>query len=380
MQSTFHPTALPGETAGKGANINWAAKGMLKKYELSLVRNHVLVTVIDSMSGLLTQAQLIVSGDVHLLNQHFQILNERYPSTMRDDPYVLYVPPVVFDRNAHRVPSLVRMADMIWGGAGLSCFRSAQLPNGVAFPTAVYTLSLPLLRFVNGWDTGPDAIGEDMHMMLKCYFATNGKLRIESLPSPASLCNVSTSRAGIRGWIQNVSARYTQSLRHMWGSLDVGYAISQWLKMRPRSDARYRRNSADSTAGRFTWRTMLLFFRLFEAHFLPAHFFLIMLASTIYQSLPVKREWFTQMTMASTGCIGAILCSCMTAYFALVYERYHQICVTIRKHEMTKNGLQHEIMSTHRRRLSRWLLLNYIMFPVAGMLYGTMPLLQATMA
>lgn len=79
--------------------------------------------------------------------------------------------PIVLDRNAHLVPLLVRVADLMWCGAGLSCFQKNPGRSGIAIPIAVYTVTLPLVHLAQGWDTGPGAIGEDMHMMLKCYFA-----------------------------------------------------------------------------------------------------------------------------------------------------------------------------------------------------------------
>ena len=143
----------------------------------------------------------------------------------------MYMPPIIFDRNAHLVPIMVRVADLMWCGAGLSCFQSKPGRNGVAFPTAVYTIPLPLMLLVEGWDTDAGAIGEDMHMMLKCYFATNGRIAFESVPSPASQGNISSSQLGIRGWVDSHRARYTQGLRHMWGCLDFSYAFESWSKL-----------------------------------------------------------------------------------------------------------------------------------------------------
>lgn len=36
----------------------------------------------------------------------------------------------------------------------------------VKFPCSVYTVSMQLARRVNFWDAGPEAIGEDMHMVV----------------------------------------------------------------------------------------------------------------------------------------------------------------------------------------------------------------------
>jgi hypothetical protein len=65
--------------------------------------------------------------------------------------------PIVFDRNSHDTNVLVRIADIMWGSAGLS----NNLPWAtVHIPTSVYSLPLILAEEVGGWDGDPTAIGE----------------------------------------------------------------------------------------------------------------------------------------------------------------------------------------------------------------------------
>jgi hypothetical protein len=45
---TLHPSDIPGEAAGKGSNIGWAARKMSEKYSAT-IRNNVIVTGIDGM-------------------------------------------------------------------------------------------------------------------------------------------------------------------------------------------------------------------------------------------------------------------------------------------------------------------------------------------
>lgn len=386
MQSTLHPAGIPGESAGKSSNVSWAVQEVMAKYN---GRGDVLVTVMDS--------------DSHLMQQYFQYVRERHMSR-QEHPYssfVLYVPPIIFDRNAHNVPRLVRVADLLWSGAGLSCFAMASASDHLAIPTAVYTVSLPLVQHVNGWDAGPDAIGEDMHMMLKCYFATKGLLRIESVPSPASMCNISVSKRGIRGWAEHHNARYTQALRHMWGCLDSGYAVRQWLSMdctsppvsrtcSPSSSPhppRLRKPSQSIRAPRwevveprrFTFRNTTLFLRLFEAHFLPAHIPIILLASAVFTSLPpLIKQWpYLNWALDATGWLRAGGFLFMMVYFIVAYEDYHDTCVNAREREMEQAGLLDTVSFSRRQRWSLGSVADYICFPIAGTIYGALPLLQA---
>ena len=140
----------------------------------------------------------------------------------------IYVPPIIFDRNAHQVPTIIRVADLFWGGAGLS----GHLPfDPIAPPTSVYSLPLTLVDFVGGWDAGNEAIGEDLHMYVKCFFATKGNLTCRTVFSAASQSNVHSCKKGIGGYVRNCNARYRQALRHMWGALDSGYVVKSASNM-----------------------------------------------------------------------------------------------------------------------------------------------------
>lgn len=134
----------------------------------------------------------------------------------------------MFDRNLHRVPLPVRGADIMWAGAGIS---SLYTGSKVCIPTSVYSLPLSLLAQVGGWDTGPGAIGEDMHMYLKLFFALSGNLHVTVVHAAASQCDVSTDDIGLKGFFTGLDARYKQGLRHMWGSLDTGYAVRETARM-----------------------------------------------------------------------------------------------------------------------------------------------------
>lgn len=323
-----------------------------------------------------------------------------------------YMPPIIFDRNAHLVPRMVRVADLMWNGAGLSCYTSKSTPSTISMPTAVYTLPLPLVCLVGGWDTGSEAIGEDLHMMLKCYFATNGRIKYQSISSPASQCSVTTGKMGIRGWLEDHSARYSQALRHMWGCLDTGYALRQWCNFPPDTTNYDQPSSAGqngfadserktprhveiclklnqhalhgSKRHRFTWRNLTLFSRLFEAHFLPIHLFLVLIASALYTALPyplTSCQWLTTAMSLTSYSRAASFCI-MMIYFSVFYEGYHQACIEARVDEMKKAGLDEELEEefSYRKRLSLGNIIDYVIFPIAGTVYGSIPLFQAIMS
>lgn len=77
-------------------------------------------------------------------------------------------------------------------------------------------------------------------MYVKCFFALNGNLTTRSVFAAASHSNVHSDGKGIRGFGEDVLARYKQALRHMWGALDSGFvlrsAINMWLRRRKDSN------------------------------------------------------------------------------------------------------------------------------------------------
>lgn len=78
----------------------------------------------------------------------------------------MYIPPLIFDRNAHLVPCLVRVTNFIWAGAGLSGHYRAST---ICPPTSVYSLPLSLVDLIGDCDANELTIGEDLHMLIKCF-------------------------------------------------------------------------------------------------------------------------------------------------------------------------------------------------------------------
>lgn len=172
------------------------------------------------------------TADTHLWQDYFTEIR-RLHYAHEDADRTLYACPIIFDRNSHESPILVRCADLLWGFAGLSTMYPG---SAITIPTSVYSLPLSLAEKVGGWDSDPTAIGEDMHMLLKCYFETAGNLVSRVVHVPASQCNVSGDESGPDGKRKTLStyqARYRQALRHMWGGTGLGLCDSTNPKLPP---------------------------------------------------------------------------------------------------------------------------------------------------
>lgn len=369
----------------------------------------------------------------------------------------IYVPVASFDRNAHKVPVAVRLADFMWNGGSMSGLYPG---SNIGPPTSVYTIPLVLVDAVGGWDVGPEAIGEDLHMYLKCFFATRGRLIVKPVFAPASHCNISSDRGGIRGYFDCMQGRWNQAVRHMWGSLDSGYAIRQGLKLLKEPDgclaapsaveiAAASRSPALPTQSRVVggsdrdvtgnltseadsaqhsiehellqgietknagaWRFALLYLRLFEAHFLVLQLSAAILCATVYASL--APSFLTSALLQWTFWLVSRLRTisyCTVVLWSFLYERWHELAVSLRESEILEvdarrqqasmsvqndmSFMPHQVAMA-RARLSKSQTsdslhertsfshyergkyrLQWLVFPVVGVLYGTLPSLVA---
>ncbi|KAI9489462.1 hypothetical protein BDB00DRAFT_843008 [Zychaea mexicana] len=227
---TGHPADIPGESRGKGSNVAYAARYGCSELSDRIDRRRVILTVTDSDSAI---PELYVREMEDALNK-------------ADNPYhLLLAPPIFFSRNCFEVPAAVRVTDITW-----SAMVMANLGNsrGIAFPCSTYSLSMVLAERVGYWDTGADAVGEDMHMFLKCFFKTDGQARTVPIHVPINLTNVQTS-----GYLSNINARYIQAKRHYNGVADVAYTLRNAMRSRTMS----------------WYDKMLVCLKVLEAHMIP---------------------------------------------------------------------------------------------------------------
>ncbi|GAA5811814.1 hypothetical protein MFLAVUS_005259 [Mucor flavus] len=254
---TNHPSDLPGEARGKGSNISYAArKGCAKLIESGIDKQRIMITIADSDSHI---SELYIKEIEKVFNRN-------------DDPYFkVYAPPIFFSRNCFKVPASVRVTDIVWSSMIMSNLSSSV---GIGFPCSTYTVSYLLADKVGYWDTDADAVGEDMHMTLKCIFKTKGRARMVPIFVPINLMNVETE-----GYINNLWARFVQAKRHYNGVADVSYTLRSALDLPTfcidASNSLLLSPSSSSMAEeqeptKYFWaQKFLIIFKVFEAHFIP---------------------------------------------------------------------------------------------------------------
>lgn len=101
-----------------------------------------------------------------------------------------------------------------------------------------------------------------------------------------------------------------------------------------------------------TWRNVVLATRVFEAHFLPMHLFLVTIFSTIFTTLPASlvRSGSLTVFLDFTAYLRAMGFCLMLIYFFFFYEGYHHVCVEAREAEMKEAGLYEEMEESFSKR------------------------------
>jgi hypothetical protein len=207
---TSHPVGLEGEIRGKSSNVAWASNQMAKS---SARHDHEIVTVIDA--------------DTCFSEDYFAAVTYHYcVASPEQRRIMMFAPSTIFNRNAKNVPVFVRITDIMWS---IGVMSNLYPGSPIKLPCSAYSISMDLAAAIDFWDAGPEAIGEDMHMYLKSFFATQGKVIVKSIFSPASQCNIEGSGTGFAGFTSYMQARYIQGKRHLWGSLDTGYSLRRIL-------------------------------------------------------------------------------------------------------------------------------------------------------
>ncbi|KAI7874340.1 glycosyl transferase family group 2-domain-containing protein [Mucor mucedo] len=230
---TAHPSDIPGESRGKGSNVAYAARqGCSQLVKLGIDPHRIIITVSDSDSAI----------------PELYIREVEEALAKSEDPYHLVcAPPIFFSRNCFDVPAAVRVTDITWSAMVMSNLSNSR---GMCIPCSNYSLSMVLADEVGYWDTDADAVGEDMHMWLKCFWKTQGQVRTAPIYVPINLTNVQTS-----SYFSNVSARFVQAKRHYNGVADVAYTL---------------RNAFKSPSAISFYERLKVCFIILEAHMVPA--------------------------------------------------------------------------------------------------------------
>jgi hypothetical protein len=207
-----HPRGLPGEMQCKSANQAWASRWVKRQLvdEMGYSIDHIVVTTMDADT-------LWHKDYFYALTYLFAVNSGRY---LR-----FWQAPIRYHTNIWDINPLLRIVN-----AYSTAFELAYLaaPWWIPMPISSYSLSLKLMDASGYWDG--DVIADEWHMFIKAYFARDGAVKLDRIFLPFS----ATAVTGDTLW-QAIRNRYSQTLRHAWGSKEVGFIVAKMLE-RPEID------------------------------------------------------------------------------------------------------------------------------------------------
>ncbi|MDX1995741.1 MAG: glycosyltransferase family 2 protein [bacterium] len=206
---TLHPDGLPGEIPCKSSNLAWAGRWARNELVETLGMNpeHLIVTTMDA--------------DTLWHRNYFCALTYQFAlNPNRHERF--WQAPIRYHNNIWDINPLMRLVN-----AYSAAFELAYLAGfwWSPMPISSYSLSLCLLENSGYWDG--NAIADEWRMYIKAFFAQKGRLKLEPIYLPFR----AYATTGETFW-EEIKNRYQQTLRHAWGSKEIGYAIGQMLKVR----------------------------------------------------------------------------------------------------------------------------------------------------
>lgn len=204
---TVHPRGLPGEMQCKSANEAWAARWAKRKLvdDLGYEIDHIVVTTMDA--------------DTLWHKDHFYCLTALF-ALNPDRGLRFWQAPIRYHGNIWEINPMLRIVNAYSTALELAYLAA---PWWKPLPMSSYSLSLRLLDNSGYWDA--DVIADEWHMYIKAFFARGGEIQLERvfLPFLAQAVTGNTFWEALRN-------RYLQTLRHAWGSKEVGYMVAKMLE------------------------------------------------------------------------------------------------------------------------------------------------------
>lgn len=204
---TVHPRGLPGEMQCKSANQAWAARWVKRRLidELNYNIDHIVVTTMDA--------------DTLWHKNHFAALTALFALNPQRG-LRFWQAPIRYHGNIWDINPLLRIVN-----AYSTAFELAYLtaPWWKPLPMSSYSLSLRLLDNSGYWDS--DVIADEWHMYIKAFFSRDGEVELERIFLPFLAQAVTGDTL-----LEALHNRYLQTLRHAWGSKEVGFMLAKILE------------------------------------------------------------------------------------------------------------------------------------------------------
>jgi len=201
-----HPANLPNEVVGKGANITYAAKEILKFIDAKKIpHDNVVVTTLDA--------------DHRPDRQYFAVLTYKYLLS-NNRTHKSYQPLPMFLNNIWDVPIVIRSISL---GSSFWHMTEATRPRWLR-NFAAHAQPLSGLIETNFWSKL--TIVEDGHQYWRSFFTFDGKYSVVPLHIPIYQDAVLSPK----GYFSTFSEQYLQFKRWAWGASDIAYVVTSSIK------------------------------------------------------------------------------------------------------------------------------------------------------
>jgi hypothetical protein len=273
---------------------------------------------------------------------------------------------------------LVRNADIFWS---MSVMTNYNPKSPIKIPCSAYSMPAHLIHDVDYWDVDASGMAEDMHMFLKSYFATHGKLNVVSVYSPASHFDVQ----GNSYW-SSVKDRVVQSSRHMWACSEIGYTLRRCIfgVFAPGFDMKNNKLIRASTISIQEHQTLSLssvksvIHRISEAHMFMGHVLLVTIMSVVLQN-GYDMHPYVSYAMWVGGWV-RFFHAPFVALQLSSYERYYQWNAVDKWEQQGKNGVfnlgKRSIMKSKKRGIKRYF--EWALLPVVTLVFFVIPSIIAS--
>jgi hypothetical protein len=203
---TTHPHNLPNETIGKGSNQAWAARRVREDYidKVGLDHEKIILSVFDV--------------DTQIYPEYFGLLVYKF-LTVEDPQMASYQPIPFFNNNIYQAPAFARVIAL--SATYYQMMQQARPENMVTFSS--HSMPFKALAEIGYWHT--DKVSEDSRIFWQCFVHYHGNWRVVPLIYPVSMdANVAPS------FWQTVANVYKQQRRWAWGSENVAYMVTSFIK------------------------------------------------------------------------------------------------------------------------------------------------------
>lgn len=315
---TEHPAGMEGELIGKGGNVDWAARKLVKELDtMGIKHERVMITGMD--------------GDCIMDKEYLAHLSYLYLINFSRDN-AGYQPLAIYTNNIWDAPAPMRILAV---GNSFYTLLQASRPH-LQRNFSSHSQSLASLLVTNFWSK--KTIVEDGHQYWRSYMAFKGRYRVESMFVPNYQDAVLESN-----YRKTLKAQFIQLRRWAYGVSDIPYIFTRGLFGKEKID------------GVPFWPTLSRFLRHLEndvswaaapvllaiGAWLPIIFARDSDASIVAHQLPVVARWIQTLTMLG------VLSSIYVAYKILPPRPAH-----------------------YKKSRSIFVWIQWVLTPITGLLYG----------